>query len=82
MPASVDDVTRAFNDRLKALACPHCKAIYTDYAVNWCDGWLEGGRDAMRELGVPERDGPIKLKCEACGGLAVTNAFFSPPKPA
>ncbi|MCX7356899.1 MAG: hypothetical protein NT015_01935 [Alphaproteobacteria bacterium] len=26
-----------------------------------------------------ERDGPVKLKCEACGGKSMTSVFLGPP---
>lgn len=81
MPVSPEEVRQAFRDRLKTLRCPHCDAPYTDSAVAWCEGWLQGRRDALRDLNRQERDGPIKLKCEACAGQATTNAFFSAPKP-
>ncbi len=81
MPVSAEEIRQAFRDRLKALPCPHCGRAYTDRAVEWCEAWLEGRRDLMRELGRDARDGPIKLKCEACGDYAMTNAFFAAPKP-
>lgn len=81
MPVSAAEVREAFLDRLKTLRCPHCDAQYTDRAVAWCEGWLEGRRDALREFNRQERDGPIKLECEVCAGRATTNPFFSPPKP-
>ncbi len=67
---------------LKTLSCPHCALTYTDCAVEWTEAWLEGRRDAMRDLGYEERDGPVKLKCELCGGVALTNVFGSPPEAA
>ena len=82
MGVSAGELRQAFHDRLKTLSCPHCALTYTDYAVEWAEAWLEGRRDAMRELGYEERDGPIKLKCELCGGVASTNVFGSPAEPA
>lgn len=79
MPVSFDEVRKAFNDKLKTLSCPHCDAAYTDHAVEWTEAWLEGRRDAMRELGGNERDGPVKLKCGLCGGQAMTSSFLTPP---
>ena len=82
MGVSAEEVRRAFRDMLKTLSCPHCALTYTDCAVEWTEAWLEGRRDAMRDLGYEERDGPVKLKCELCGGVAFTNAFGSPPEAA
>lgn len=81
MPATPDEIRRAFRDRIEALSCPHCNAAYTGRAADWCEAWLEGRRDAMRERDAHERDGAIKLQCEKCGGQAMTNAFFSAPRP-
>lgn len=80
MPISADEVHREFNVKLKTLACPHCGELYTDFAVEWLHAYLEGRRDALNDLGTTERDGPIKLKCELCGGQALTNVFLTPPK--
>lgn len=80
MPVSAEDVRKAFNEKMKTLACPHCGTGYTDYAVTWSEAWREGRRDAQRELGAQERDGPVKLKCAACGGTGMTNAFLSAPR--
>lgn len=80
MPVSVDDVRKAFDDQLKTLRCPHCNAPYTDFACAWYDAWSQGRRDMLRELNQQERDGRVKLKCEHCGGQAMTNAFLSPPR--
>lgn len=54
------------------------RRLYTDGAVLWTEGWLRGRKDALSELGRSERDGKIKLRCESCGGLAMSNAFLSP----
>lgn len=80
MPISAEEIRREFNVKLKTLACPHCNEPYTDYAVDWAHAYLEGRRDALNDLSRTERDGPIKLKCELCGGQAFTNAFLTPPK--
>lgn len=80
MPISAEEIRRAFNEKLKTLACPHCQTEYTDFSVEWTEAWLQGRRDAMNDLGTTERDGPIKLKCELCGGQALTNVFLTPPK--
>ena len=77
---SAADVERAFREELKALSCPHCDSRYTDYAATWSDAWREGRLDAQRELDRVGRDGPLKLKCELCGGKALSDAFLSPPK--
>jgi len=81
VPISAEEIRHAFNEKLKTLACPHCATEYTDYSVEWTQAWLQGRRDAMHDLGTTERDGPVKLKCELCGGQALTNAFLTPPKP-
>ena len=80
MPASPEDIRAAFNAKLKTLRCPHCAAAYTDFAIAWYGAWSEGRRDVLRALTRQERDGPVKLKCESCGGRAMTNAFLGPPK--
>jgi hypothetical protein len=80
MPISAEDVHRAFNAKLKTLACPHCSTTYTDFTVEWLRAYLEGRRDAMHDLGTTERDGPVKLKCELCGGQALTSVFLTPPQ--
>ena len=51
MGVSAEEVRRAFRDMLKTLSCPHCALTYTDCAVEWTEAWLEGHRDAMRDLG-------------------------------
>jgi hypothetical protein len=71
---------REFNAKLKTLACPHCGEAYTDFTAEWLHAYLEGRRDALNDLGTTERDGPVKLKCELCGGRAITNVFLTPPK--
>ncbi|ANP47304.1 hypothetical protein [Candidatus Viadribacter manganicus] len=80
MGISAEEIRQAFRDQLKTLACPHCDTGYTDYAVTWSEAWLEGRHDAMRELGANERDGPVKLRCDLCGGAAVTSVFCTPPE--
>lgn len=80
MPVSAEDIRKAFNEKLKTLACPHCGAGYTAFAASWSEAWREGRREAIQELGFDERDGPVKLRCEACGGKAMTNAFLKPAK--
>ena len=79
---SREEIFKAFREKAKTLRCPHCDTEYTDVAVDWCDAWLEGRRDTLEELRFDERDGPIKFKCELCGGTAWSNAFLSPPTPA
>lgn len=80
MATSTDTIRKAFADKLKTLKCPYCELAYTDYAVDWSEAWMEGRRDTLRDVGMNERDGPAKLKCELCGQLAMTNAFLSPPQ--
>lgn len=81
MPISAEEIHRAFRESIKTLSCPHCATDYTDYACDWSEAWSEGRREAIRELGHDERDGPVKLKCELCGGKALTDVFSTPPKP-
>jgi len=81
MNTSAAEVEKAYREALKALTCPHCNTEYTDYAAEWSDAWREGRRDTLREVDKEERDGPVKLKCELCGGLALTNAFLTAPTP-
>jgi len=69
---------QGFRDRIKTLSCPHCATEYTDFAIDWSEAWLEGRHDAMRDFGTTERDGPVKLKCELCGGKAVTSILLQP----
>lgn len=80
MPVSAAEVRQAFIDKVKTLRCPHCDAPFTDFAAEWYEAWSEGRHDALRELKLQERDGPVKLKCEACGGHALTSTFLGPPK--
>jgi uncharacterized C2H2 Zn-finger protein len=77
VPVSREEVDQAYRARIKTLSCPHCGAAFTDYAVDWSKAWLQGRRDALRELNRQERDGAIKLQCEACGEQAQTDVFFS-----
>ncbi|MFO0959987.1 MAG: hypothetical protein U0800_21560 [Isosphaeraceae bacterium] len=69
------DVEQAFRSMVKSLRCPGCNAEYTDDAIDWGDIWLEGRFDLLRETGKVERDGPAKLRCEACGHRAWLNSF-------
>lgn len=80
MAVSAEEIRRAFREKIKTLACPHCDTTYTDFACDWSEAWSEGRREAIRELGYDERDGPVKLKCELCGGAALTDVFLTPPK--
>jgi hypothetical protein len=74
---SKSEVEAAFNTALKQIACPNCGLEYTDHAVSWCNGWIEGRHDLLLEMGRNERDGPIKLRCELCGAKAQINYFTS-----
>lgn len=80
MAISAQEIRQAFHDQIRTLACPHCETNFTDFAVEWCEAWLDGRREAMRDLGREERDGPVKLKCELCGGAALTDVFLTTPK--
>lgn len=80
MPVSAAEIRLAFREKLKTLSCPHCDTAYTDFACDWSEAWSQGRREAIRELGHDERDGPIKLKCELCDGAALTNVFLTPPQ--
>ncbi|MBL8546835.1 MAG: hypothetical protein JNL81_10245 [Hyphomonadaceae bacterium] len=81
MPVSREEVRRAFAEKLKTLSCPHCGARFTEFTAAWNEVWSEGRRDALHELKLQERDGPVKLKCGSCGGRSMTNVFLTPPAP-
>jgi hypothetical protein len=70
-----DEVDAAFAAMLKAIPCPSCGAQFTDAAVQWCDAWIEGRHDLLREMNTTERDGPVKIRCERCGTRASVDIF-------
>jgi len=72
---TADDVKRAFRDMVKAIQCPSCGLEFTDAAVDWGEAWSEGRRDSLVEVGMQERDGPYKVKCELCGTRSLINYF-------
>ena len=65
--ATAADVEAAFRDAIRAHPCPACGAPFTDYAVYWGNAWREGYLDCLYDQGWMMRDGPFKIKCEACG---------------
>lgn len=73
--ASRASVRQAFADAVKSCICPACGAHFTDASIAYGDGWREGYVDRIREEGFDIRDGPYKLKCEACDRRSWYNIF-------
>jgi hypothetical protein len=69
------EVQTLFEASLKKIACPNCGLQYTDHAVAWCNGWMDGRQDLMREIGGQERDGPVSIRCELCDAKSSINYF-------
>lgn len=70
-----EGIEKAFEAALRSTPCPACREPYTDSAVRWCNGWMEGRRNLMEEIGGDERDGPVYIRCEWCGVKANFNIF-------
>ncbi len=72
---SRSEVQKSFEAALKAVACPNCDERYTDAAVTWCNGWIEGRQDLLQEIRGQERDGQVCICCELCGAKSSINIF-------
>ena len=72
---NASQVQAAFAAMLQSLACPACGQNYSDAAVQWCFGYIDGRHDMLVEEGESERDGPVKIRCAYCQARASINYF-------
>ncbi len=72
---SASDINKAFTAMLKALACPSCDQHYSEAAVQWCFGYIDGRHDMLVEVGGNERHGPVKIRCMNCQKNASVDYF-------
>lgn len=70
-----EEVFASFSALIQSLECPACAQTFTETAVAWGEAWSAGRREALQELGLTERDGPYKVKCEYCGAHSFINYF-------
>lgn len=70
-----EEVFASFSALIQSIECPACGQTFTETAVTWGEAWSAGRREALQELGLEERDGPYKVKCEYCGADAFINYF-------
>lgn len=79
MGVSWQELREEFRQRLREARCPECELAYTEWSVGWCEGWIAGRIEALRECGVSERDGEFHIMCELCHRTSAMNPFsFSP----
>jgi uncharacterized C2H2 Zn-finger protein len=72
---SPQELQAAFETLLRSIACPSCGELYSDGAVQWCNGWIQGRHDLLLEINSTERDGPVRIRCERCGAKASIDYF-------
>lgn len=72
---NASEVHAAFAAMLMSLTCPACGRHYSDAAVQWCLGYMDGRHDMLVEIGGAERDGPDKIRCANCEARASVNYF-------
>jgi len=73
--SNASEVQATFAAMLLSLACPACGQHYTDTAVQWCFGYMDGRHDMLVEAGGSERDGLVKIRCANCQARASVNYF-------